>query len=280
MPAEEAAPCRHPGAPPDEVIDRVVAIFGKIKADPKFLASYGVSAEEYELALPAAIERFRGSRAAGNAARRKFLADLLEALKLAGACNDVQSPRYGDDTVYRLAVPGLGDVAIIQKGCPDGAHSSTRWTRPDWAKEAYLWWLCSSTTHEPGEHIGKGVNRLKQRFFSHLPDTVDGVIFHNDLCGSPERPCPKMGFALSVGGSMVPPPCIYVMPDRVAGVTEWNWSGTRELTFPARLLTAFGIAEAQVPMFTSHVGFQQRRGFQRVNIISRFGPGRSTTFRS
>jgi len=278
--AEEAAPCRHPGAPPDEVIDRVVALFGRISKDPKFLAAYGISSEEYEFALPAAIERLRGSRAAGNASRRRFLADLLYTLRQAGVCSDVQSPKYGDDTVYRLAVPELGDVAIIQKGCPDGAHSSTRWSRPDWAREAYIWWLCSSTAHEPGEHVAKGVNRLKQRFFSDLPGVIDGVIFHNELCGSPERPCPKMAFALMVGENKVPPPCIYVMPDQASGASEWNWSGLKNPKFPARLLAGFGVPAEQTSLYTSYVGFQLRGGVQRVNITSRSGPGRFTTFRS
>ena len=280
MSADEAAPCRHPGAPPDEVIDRIVSLFGRISNDPRFLAAHGISAEEYEYALPAAIERLRGSRAAGNSSRRRFLAELLESLRLAGICSDIQNPRYGDDTVYRLAVPDLGDVAIIQKGCPDGAHSSTRWSRPDWAKEAYIWWLCSSTAHEPGEHVAKGVNRLKQRFFSDLPDVIDGVIFHNELCGSPERPCPKMAFALSVGESRVPPPCVYVMPSRASGVTEWNWSGLKAPLFPARLLAAFGVPETQAHFYTGYVGYQLRGNLQRVNITSRSGPGRSTTFRS
>ncbi len=280
MTADTAAPCRHPGAPPEEVIDRLVSLFGKLSADPKFLASHGVTAEEYELALPAAIERLRGSRAAGNASRRRFLADLLDAVRRAGAFTKLEMPRYGDDTVYRLTVPDIGEIAIIQKGCPDGAHSSTRWTRPDWANEAYIWWLCSSTTNEPGEHIAKGINRLKQRFFSSLPDTVDGVIFHNELCGSPERPCPKIAYAIALGHAKVPPPCIYVMPDRQSETKEWNWTGTKQLQFPTRLLAAFGVAEDQARMFTGYVGFQQRGDIQRVTITSRFGPGRSSTFRS
>ena len=280
MPAEEAAPCRHPGAPPEEVINTVVSMFTEISTDVKLLASHGISTEEYILALPAAIERFRGSRAASNSDRRKFLGELLELLRKAGACTDIQNPSYGDDTIYKLTVPRIGDIAIIQKGCPDGAHSSTNWTRPAWAKEAYIWWVCSSTSHEPGEHITKGINRLKNRFFSELPDTIDGVIFHNELCGSPQRPCPKMNFALMMGTIKIPPPCIYVMPDRATDVQEWNWTGTRELGFPSCLLTAFGVPPTQVQMYTSFVGFQQRGTNQRINITARFGPGRTTIFRS
>lgn len=280
MNAADVVPCRHPGAAPEDVIDRVVTLFNRISENPSLLASYGITADEYELALPAAIERLRGSKAAGNSEKRQFLRDVFETLQSLGLVTDIQNPRYGDDTVYRLSIPNVGDVAIIQKGCPDGAHSSTRWARPAWAKEAYIWWLCSSTSLEPGEHITKGVNRLKNRFFSDAIDTIDGVIFHNNLCGSAARPCPKTAFSLKVGDTNLPPPCIYIMPDREPNSLEWNWLGTKQLAFPGCLLSAFCIPNDQSRLFTGYVGYQKRGDAIRTNITSRYGPGRSTTLRS
>jgi len=280
MTTATAAPCRHSGAPPDTIVERVSALVAALASDEAYLATKGLSADEYTRALPTAIERLRGSWAASSADRRKFLVTVFEEMRERGLISKLEMPQYGEDTVYRLTVSGFGDVAVIQKGCPDGAHSSVRWTTPKWAVETYLWWLCSSTASEPGEHVAKGINRLRQRFFSEAPDTLDGVIFHNDLCGSAQRPCPKVNCSITIGRFRTPPPCIYVMPERDAERSEWNWDGRRTLRFPSVLLSTFGIGSEASVAYVGHVGFQKRGGSLRTTIASRFGPGRSTTFRS
>jgi hypothetical protein len=280
MTTATAAPCRHSGSPPDTVVERVSALVASLASDEAYLASKGLSVDEYRRALPTAIERLRGSWAASNSDRRKFLITLFESMRERGLISKLEMPPYGDDTVYRLTIREFGDIAVIQKGCPDGAHSSVRWTAPKWAAETYLWWLCSSSAAEPGEHVAKGINRLRQRFFSEAPDALDGVIFHNELCGSPERPCPKASRSIAIGGLQIPPPCIYVMPEREAQCTEWNWDGLRQLHFPQVLLEMFGIDSAASAAYTGYIGFQKRGGSLRTTIASRFGPGRSTTFRS
>jgi hypothetical protein len=281
MSSELAAPCRHAGAPPDSLVERVAAAIAGVATDKEFLSRSGLTSEEFNRALPAAIERIRGSAAASNSDRRHFLSVLLESLAASGLIEGFESPRYGDDTVYRLQVPNLGVVAIIQKGCPDGAHSSTRWEVQDWAKESYLWWLCPSMAHQPGEHIAKGVNRLRGRFFGTQPGELDGVVFHNEMCGGNQRPCPKLvDYGVRIGDQLVPPPCIYVLPRRQSGATEWNWDGSRMPRFPSVLLAHFGIDNESLPRFVGHVGFQERGGSIRTTIVSRYGSGRSTTFRS
>lgn len=281
MSAVKAAPCVHVGGPLPDVVERVSLAIQDLAKDPSFLAKHGISPAEYDSALPAAVESLRGSMSASNSDRRHFLVGLFEHLRGEGLVTSVAAPSYGADTVYRLEVPGGGSVAVIQKGCPDGAHSSVRWTVPDWADETYLWWLCSSTKSHPGEHISKGVNRLRQRFFSDTPGVLDGVIFHNEMCGGFGRPCPKQPKSVLVGGRSTPPPCIYVMPRRESGVNEWNWNGTRRTRFPSILLEAFGISGSEVDSYTGHVGFERRGdGKLRTTITSRFGAGRSTTFRN
>jgi hypothetical protein len=280
MAAEQAAPCRHPGAPPEANVTKVESILASLANDAAYLAARGLTVDEYRSALPAAIEKIRGSRAASNSNRRQFLVSLFEEMKQRGLISKLEMPRYGADTVYRLSIDGFGDVAVIQKGCPDGAHSSVRWTAPDWAKETYLWWLCSSLTYEPGEHIVKGTNRLRQRFFSSAADALDGVIFHNELCGSSERPCPKKALAIAVDDMLVPPPCIYVMPEHRKDGVEWNWDGAQQRFFPSILLSLFNIEPSQSTAYIGSVGFQKRGGSLRSTIAMPFGPGRSTNFRS
>jgi len=218
---------------------------------------------------------------ASNAGRRQFLTSFLGHLVDQGLASNVSTPAYGDDTVYRLDVPEIGAVAIIQKGCPDGAHSSVRWSVPDWAQETYLWWLCSSTKAHPGEHIAKGVNRLRQRFFSDSAGTLSGVIFQNELCGSSLRPCPKQDRSTLIGANRVPAPCIYTMPEPDINASSWNWTGDRSLKFPAALLQAFGIDSADIAAFVGFVGFERRgNGALRTTITTRSGAGRSSTYRS
>jgi hypothetical protein len=283
--AEMASPCRHAGAAPDFIIDKAADIISALASDPSYLEKHGISAEEYIQALPAAIERLRGRKAAQNSSRRQFLLDIFEQMLVTGLISKVAAPNYAEDTVYRLTVPNLGDIAIIQKGCPDGAHSSIQWSVPDWATETYLWWLCPSTKHEPGIHVAKGVNRLKQKFGDSVTEDatvkfIDGVIFHNEMCGTSTRPCPKMHKAIKIKAAMTPPPCIYVFPEVQASLEQWNWAGSRQLKFPKVLLSLFGVAETESAFFTGHVGFQKKNQSFKINITSAYGPGKSTTSRS
>jgi hypothetical protein len=218
---------------------------------------------------------------ASNSNRRQFLRSVLDHVVERGLATSLSTPAYGEDTVYRLNVPGIGAVAIIQKGCPDGAHSSTRWSAPVWAEETYLWWLCSSMNTHPGEHISKGVNRLRQKFLSDESNTLSGVIFNNELCGTQQRPCPKRDRSALIDGQLVPAPCIFVMPARDKNGSSWNWNDERTPKFPARLLQAFDIAPSEAALFTGFIGFQQKdNGALRTTITTRFGAGRSSTYRS
>jgi hypothetical protein len=263
------------------VIGRVVELIGDLGRQDDVLGRYGLTAEEFAAALPVAIERMRGSASASNADRRHFLATIFQSMLGRGLISALAEPEYGDDTVYRLTLHDGRDIAVIQKGCPDGAHSATRWLRPPWAAETYLWWLCSSVAHEPGEHVAKGVNRLRQRFFSEAPGTVDGIIFHNQLCGTPQRPCPKAAHSAQVAGWSVPPPCIYVMPGHDEDRSEWNWNDEVRRDFPAVLLSLFEIDPARIDAYIGYVGFRSTGdGGRRTTLTSRFGSGRSTTHRS
>jgi hypothetical protein len=278
--AEDAAPCRHAGVPPQAVVAAVVELIRSLGADDDNLRRYGLTAEEYRASLPAAIETMRGSMSASNGPRRIFLERIFLAMKDAGTLSEVEIPTPGADTVYKLTVPGIGHVAVIQKGCPDGRHSSVSWSVPEWANESYLWWVCDSTNAEPGEHIKGGVNRLRKRFFTDAPDTIDGVIFQSSLCGTPGRICPKSSTSMSVAGSLIPAPCIYIMPERQRQATEWNWNGTQQRLFPAVLLSAFGVPMGSIPSYTGYVGFRDGGGNAQTTITSRYGIGRTTIFRS
>lgn len=250
-----AAPCRHAPAVPDGVIARVGQLIEALADDQMALARAGLSADEYTQALPGAIEALRGRMSASNGSRRDFLKSIFSELERQGLIASFTVPSYGEDTIYRLEVPPIGSVAIIQKGCPDGAHSSVRWEEPSWAVETYLWWLCSSKKAHPGEHVARGVSRLRRRFFSDAPGALTGIIFHNELCGTPERVCPKQSRAISIDGQWVPPPCIWAMPrTRNFTSTSWNWERSATPKFPQILLEAFSInADTAMSLSLIHI---------------------------
>lgn len=281
MGAEEAAPCRHAGAPPADVVERVSQLIRSLGGEEALLTRHGITSEEFREALWPTIQKMRGSSSAGVGDRRQFIRGMLNHLVSSELVTRFEEPQYGDDTVYRLSVPGMTeDVAIIQKGCPDGAHSSIRWSVPDWAGEAYLWWVCDSMASEPGTHVHKGVGRLFQRFRDERPDQLAGVIFHNELCGGSRRLCPKMEHAVVIDGRETPPPCVYVMPDRDSAANEWNWNGGQQRKFPAVLMKAFGIPEEQAPFFIGDIGYRFTGGKRKINIVSRYGLARTTSHRS
>jgi hypothetical protein len=275
----EAAPCRHAGAPLTKVVQRVDELIQNLSAETDLLARYGLTADEYRDALPAAIETVRGRMSASTSDRRRFLLEILEALRTEGLVASVTVPQYGDDTVYRLEIAGFGSVAVIQKGCPDGVHSSVNWSVPAWARETYLWWLCDSMKAEPGEHIAKGIQRMRTRFLESSERVVDGVVFHNDLCGTSKRLCPKKNRAVMIGGQAVPPPCIYTMRCDDSLAPDPTWSVGQDLVFPGILLMLFGIDASLLPAYVGQVSFQRKGVDARTSISARFGVGRSTTVR-
>lgn len=279
MSFEDAAPCRHRGAPPDDLVNQVVDFLRmKVSQDVEYLARHGLTADEYALAFSAAVERMRGSSAASNRPRREFAENIIKHLAASDQVRGYDVPRYGDDTVYRVTLTNGRQIGVIQKGCPDGAHSSTRWTRPEWADELYLWWVCSSLNMHPGEHIWKGVSRVRNKVRAEDHNQLDGFIFFNSQCGSPERPCPKAP-RVAVNGADLPPPCIYVFPHWENETTDINWRGAQRRVFPAVLLSAFGIGATGAGDYVGYVGFRNTGSTVRTEITSRFGPAKATTAR-
>lgn len=281
MPSANAAPCRHRGAPRAEVVEQVLTLLSaSLAADEGYLEAHGLTREEYAHALPSAVERLRGRMAASNQKRRDFVEEVVRLLVDSGVVLRYQLPKYGDDTIYRLFMKGGTQVGLIQKGCPDGKHSSVAWSRPDWADELYLWWVCDSKNAEPGEHIWKGVNRVRGKVSNPGEDQLDGLIFYNQLCGTPDRPCPKMEHTVERNGLRLPPPCIYIFPRWEPGHSNLNWRGEVHRAFPAQLLSGFGIPQAQSANFTGHVGFRLSGAtVTSTEVTSRYGTSKVTTAR-
>ncbi|MBK6734462.1 MAG: hypothetical protein IPG61_10290 [bacterium] len=198
MSAANGSPCRHCGAPPGEIIDHIVNLIHiSLSENDSVLNGFGLTRDEYVSALPAAIERIRGRLAASNQDRRQFAETFLAFLRERGAISNYSAPARTSDTVYRIELGQSRTIALIQKGYPDGAHSSANWHRPAWADELYLWWICNSLQQHPGDHVWRGASRIKKKLASNPDDHLDGVIF-SVPCGTPQRPCPRQQRAIGI----------------------------------------------------------------------------------
>ncbi len=276
---DEAAPCRHAGTPAEWMVERVIKLFEQdIAHNPDLLRRSGLSTEEYQAAYPVAVERIRGRISASDEPKRTFVDQILEAGIAKGQFRSARLEPSELTKVYRVELTTGETVGIIRKGCPDGNHT-TRWDRPSWANELYLWWLCpQSRVHEPGTSVWKGITRIRKKIASEPRNQLDGVIFFDPLCGTPERPCPKSAFGLSLDGARYPPPCIYVMP-QLSGAPNGrlNWRGERRVAFTSALLAIFGVPEAQHASYLGFVGYEgDGQGIKTIRITNNYGGGRTT----
>ena len=280
MTYEQAAPCRNQGAPPARLVEQVSnLLLSVISEDEDYLVKNGLSRTEFKHALPAAIEQIRGSWAANNSSSRAFVNQVMQTLTLRNVIARYDPPKYGHDTVYRVYLHDGKQIGLIQKGCPDGAHSSSNWARPAWADELYLWWLCDSLKYNPGEHIWKGVARVARKVRSEPENQLDGIIFFNSKCGTVDRPCPKATRATLANGDLFPPPCIYVFPHMDSQEPDLNWHGSITRRFPKVLLSAFDVDEGLLQSLIGYVGFRASGNSTLTEITSRFGRAKATSFR-
>jgi hypothetical protein len=261
------------------MVERVIRLFEQeIACDPDFLRKCGLSSEEYRSAYPVAVERIRGRISASDEPKRAFVDQILDEGVAKGVFRSARLEPSELTKVYRVELASGGTAAIIRKGCPDGNHT-TRWDRPGWADELYLWWLCpQSRVHEPGTSVWKGITRIRKKLASEPRNQLDGVIFFDPLCGTPERPCPKAAFGLTVDGVRCPPPCIYVIP-HVAGSQggRLNWRGERKVSFPSALLATFEVPEAQRGSYLGFVGYDvDGQNIKTIRITNNYGGGRTT----
>jgi hypothetical protein len=279
----QASPCRHADAPSDWIIERIVRLLeSDIPLQAEFLGRFGLTPEEYQTGYRVAIERVRGRISASDKFKKSFVRKIFEAGLQNGQFSSVTLEEGSMTKVYRVQLASGKTVGVIRKGCPDGNHT-TRWEKPLWAEELYLWWLCpESRVHEPGESVWKGVARIKKKLLAEPQNRLDGVIFFDESCGTVVRPCPKRAYALVLGEVRLPPPCIYILPgDLNASVGRLNWNGGRNMDFPRALLSVFGVPPDSTPDYAGFVGVEVlNSGIRQVRISSNYGEGRITSVTS
>ena len=163
----------------------------------------------------AAIEKLRGSHAATMVNKKEFLAEVMEYLKKNKKIKAWGFTGSGDRHDYLIKVNNKVECAIEQKGCLDGNNTNI-FKRPPNAEEFLIWSLCPNPGSDMQHNAWSGIHT---RLGAHIIDSrekVDALIIWDFLCGTEERPCPKLvadsSRATNLPSYEVPPPCIYLFP--------------------------------------------------------------------
>lgn len=164
----------------------------------------------------AAIERLRGIQAASMEAKRLFVADILEYMRIHSAIESWEYAGASERHDYSVILPDGRKVAIETKGSLDGNNANI-YIRPSDADELVLWSLPQNPGSDPGKNAWSGVHtRLGAEILTGRDRQVDGLIIWGQLCNTQGLPCPKVEsdetLITCVGHRHLPPPCVYLFP--------------------------------------------------------------------
>ena len=191
-----------------------------LKTEAHKLGSHGLSEEQFYKSglFRGSIESLRGEFSATMRDKREFARDVLNYMQDQGYVTGWESSGASNRHDYTVMLPS-GRIAVIElKGCLDG-NNTTIFDRPHNAQEFIIWSLCTNGAADPKKNAWSGINtRLSAEIITRR-ERVDGVVIWDMLCGTIERPCPKLHHhparVTQVAHYSTPPPCIYVFPATV-----------------------------------------------------------------
>jgi hypothetical protein len=165
------------------------------------------------------------------------------------------------------------EISIVeQKGCLDGNNINIS-ERPPQATEFYIWGLCTNQ----GSDLAKGVWSAIMRVTADMVATgkqVDGLIIWDMLCGSSQRPCPKLinapTIATEIGSLRLPPPCIYLLPQTIGNARSNPHPPIRNLDslkFVPALLKTFKGTGADVNFVDYEVRMRGANTQRQVRVV-------------
>ena len=181
------------------------------------IGSHGLTEEQFYTSglFRGAIESVRGGFSATMRDKREFARDILNYMQDRQFISDWESSESSNRHDYRVQLRSGRVAAIELKGCLDG-NNTTIFDRPANAHEFVLWSLCTNSAADPKKNAWSGLHtRLSAEIISREV-RVDGLIAWDMVCGTVDRPCPKLHHnperVTRVAQFATPPPCIYVFP--------------------------------------------------------------------
>ncbi|OBI11835.1 hypothetical protein [Mycobacterium sp. E2497] len=280
---DDTLPCRHTSVDPEQLAATKKILTHLHETSGDLLSAAGIDSAQWPPLLRAAIESMRGTSAATETDKRRFVVAVLDFCRERGVVSEWRFIGTGRRQDYQVVLSDGTQVAIEAKGCPDG-NNTTIWDRPTWADEFIVWSLCpESLQHNPGRGAWSGVaTRLSPKIAAERK-LVDAFIFWDGRCGTPERPCPKQ---YGVTGELrakatdyegpagypdwVPPPCIFLFPRSVPTVPH-NLSPPAQTIESAKfadaLLTAFNVPDWEKAGYVHQVQINAKGSREGTEIL-------------
>jgi hypothetical protein len=191
-----------------------------LKTEAHKLGTHGLTEEQFYKGglFRGVIESVRGEFSATMRDKREFVRDILNYMQDKGFIKEWESSGASNRHDYAVTLAS-GRIAVIElKGCLDG-NNTTIFDRPPNAHEFIIWSLCTNGAADPKKNAWSGINTRLSAEIITREERVDGVMIWDMLCGTVERPCPKLHHnperVTQVAHHSTPPPCIYVFPATV-----------------------------------------------------------------
>ena len=185
------------------------------------LGNHGLGEQEFYNSgiFRGAIERVRGQFSATMRMKREFVRHVLNHMQDRGFIQDWESVGGSNRHDYTVRLK-TGRVSVVElKGCLDG-NNTTIFERPAHAQEFIIWSVCTNRGADPRKNAWSGIHTRLSADLIERRQRVDGLIIWDMVCGTADRPCPKLSEAqdrtTAVAHYMLPPACIYILPATIA----------------------------------------------------------------
>jgi len=212
----------------EELRKKIEEYVETLKVDAHKLGTHGLDENEFYNSglFRGAIERIRGQFSATMREKRDFVKRVLNFMQDQGYIQEWESA--GENNRHDYSVKLNSDrIAIIElKGCLDGNNTNI-FERPAHAQEFVIWSVCTNPGADPRHNVWSGIHTRLSAEIITRQQQIDGVIVWDMVCGTIGRPCPKLqyrpcpkldgesGRTTALGPFLLPPPCIYLLPDTV-----------------------------------------------------------------
>ncbi|MGJ3522870.1 hypothetical protein ACR4XJ_07520 [Nitratidesulfovibrio sp. D1] len=192
----------------------------QLKTEAHKLGTHGLSEQEFYNSglFRGAIERVRGQFSATMREKREFVQHILNYMQDCGYIADWDSAGEANRHDYVVQLTS-GRTAIIElKGCLDGNNTNI-FERPPHAQEFVIWSVCTNPGADPQHNAWSGIHTRLSAEIIFREQRVDGIVIWDMVCGTVGRICPKIANdsnrQVRVGPFVLPPPCIYVLPETI-----------------------------------------------------------------
>lgn len=208
-------PCDNDDKERSRRVDRFVET---LKVQAHTIGDHGLSELEFYDSgfFRAVLERARGQNSARMSEKRDFVKRVLNHMQDYKYIRDWSPAGSQNRYDYDISLPTGRTAAIELKGCMDGNNTNI-FERPNHAQEFVVWSVCANKLSNMARNAWSGIHTRLSTQIIEQNTHVNGVIVWDWVCGSKERPCPKLRaeaqtLPVRIGPYEVPPPCLYVFP--------------------------------------------------------------------